>query len=85
MEINIDAFFGHTLRKYRKQEHLSQTILAQKAKLDRTYISMLERGVRKPSLEVVFSIAEALKIDVLHMVGDVKKQVEKCPEKSGSS
>ena len=39
---------------------LSQERLAEAAGLDRTYISLLERGLRQPTLETVLRLAEAL-------------------------
>lgn len=30
--------------------------------MDRTYISMLERGIHQPSLTVIFRVAEALSV-----------------------
>lgn len=54
--------FGKVLREYRLRADLSQEALADAAGLDRTFIGMLERGQRQPTLETLFAIAEALKI-----------------------
>lgn len=43
---------------------LSQEELADRAKMDRTYVSGVERGVRNPSLEVMQRIAGALGSDL---------------------
>ncbi len=43
-----------------------------KVKLDKTYISMLERGVRKPSLEVAINIANTLEIPMAEIVSEVE-------------
>jgi transcriptional regulator with XRE-family HTH domain len=42
--------FGNNARDLRKSKSLSQENLAEKAGLDPTYISGIERGVRNPSL-----------------------------------
>lgn len=42
---------------------MSQEALAALADLDRTYISLLERGKRNPSLICVVSLARALGVD----------------------
>ena len=52
--------FGFVARSLRKRMKISQETLADECKLDRTYISLLERGLRQPSLSTIFSIAKAL-------------------------
>lgn len=60
--------FGRVLRAYRRSRGLTQEELAERADLDRTYPSLLERGLRSPSLLMVFQIAEALGIDPAELV-----------------
>ena len=52
--------FGQNVRKRRTGKGLSQEALAEKADLDPTYISGIERGVRNPSLLSIVRIAKAL-------------------------
>lgn len=54
--------FGKRLQKLRLDLNLSQERLAEIAGFDRTYISLLERGIRNPSLVNVFRLAKALNI-----------------------
>jgi len=54
--------FGKKVQKLRTDRNLSQEKLAEIAGFDRTYISLLERGVRNPSLVNVFRLAKALNI-----------------------
>lgn len=58
----LPAAFGIVLREYRERAALSQEALANAADLDRTFIGMLERGQRQPTLESLFRIADALKV-----------------------
>jgi len=53
--------FGDNVRARREAQDLSQEQLAERADLDRTYISGVERGVRNLSLISVVRIAKALK------------------------
>ncbi|GCA72148.1 hypothetical protein MiYa_03698 [Microcystis aeruginosa NIES-2519] len=46
------------------QKGLSQERLAEAANLDRTYISLLERGKRNPSLLCLISLCRALNISL---------------------
>ena len=52
--------FGDALREFPADAGLSQEALADAARLDRTYVSGIERGERNPSLTKLFRIADAL-------------------------
>jgi transcriptional regulator with XRE-family HTH domain len=52
--------FGHVLRELRQRQGISQERLAQESGLDRTFISLLERGLRQPSLGTILQVARAL-------------------------
>ena len=54
--------FGEKVNKKRKELLLSQIELAKAAKLDRTYISGIERGINNPSLKNIAKIAQVLKV-----------------------
>jgi transcriptional regulator with XRE-family HTH domain len=56
--------FGLNVRKQREAKELTQERLAEKAELDPTYISGIERGVRNPSLLSIVRVAKALGISV---------------------
>jgi transcriptional regulator with XRE-family HTH domain len=62
--------FGDVLRTVRKQRGLSQEALCEGADLDRTYPSLLERGLRTPTLTVVLDIAQALGVAPTRLVSD---------------
>ena len=52
--------FGRVIRRHRMALGLSQEALAEKCDLHRTYISLLERGVKSASLKVIFALGAAL-------------------------
>ena len=54
--------FGNHVRELRKSQGLSQEVLADKAKLHRTYIGMIERGEKNVTLLNIIKIAFALKV-----------------------
>ena len=60
------------LRALREERGYSQEELAERAKLDRTYISGIERGVRNPTLLSSLRIAKALGTTVCELYKDVK-------------
>jgi len=60
--------FGLVLRDCRKKAGLSQEALADSASVDRTYVSLLERGLRQPTLETLFSLSQALGVSAATLV-----------------
>jgi transcriptional regulator with XRE-family HTH domain len=61
---DIAKRFGQRVRKLREQRGFSQETLAEKADLDRTYISGVERGQRNLSLFSIQAIADGLGVTV---------------------
>ena len=51
---------GMNVRRWREEKGLTQEALAERADLDPTYISGIERGMRNPSVLSVVRIAKAL-------------------------
>jgi transcriptional regulator with XRE-family HTH domain len=57
---DVARAFGSVLRKARQEIGLSQEGLSERMGFDRTYPSLLERGLRVPSLWMVLRFGEAL-------------------------
>jgi transcriptional regulator with XRE-family HTH domain len=72
---SISTAFGQVLRTHRRQASLSQEALAHASQVHRTYVSLLERGIRHPTLDVVFRLAEALRVAPSVLVADTEQQV----------
>ena len=64
--------FGINLKEARNLKGISQEDLALSFGFDRTYISMLERGKRNPSLFTLYKIAHFLDIKVAALVANIK-------------
>ncbi|MEV7600929.1 helix-turn-helix transcriptional regulator [Kitasatospora sp. NPDC089797] len=56
--------FGHRLRELRTTAGRTQTSLAAEAGIDRSFYANVEAGKNNISLEKVFSLADALQVDV---------------------
>jgi transcriptional regulator with XRE-family HTH domain len=54
--------FGQALRETRKSKKISQEQLALEGGFDRTYISLIERGINSPTVRTVVRIAATLKV-----------------------
>ena len=70
----VVEIFGKVLRELREDNKVSQEKLAEYCDLDRTYISLLERGLRQPTITTIFKLAKALKISPSKMIEIVEKQ-----------
>ncbi|MDF2084654.1 MULTISPECIES: helix-turn-helix domain-containing protein [Bacillus cereus group] len=72
--MKTEQAFGIVLHKHRTNLQLSQEEVAFQSGLDRTYISLLERGKRKPTINTLFSLASTLKVKPAQLI----KEVEEC-------
>ena len=54
------ALVARNLRRLRVRKGLSQEVLAVDARIDRAYVSRLERGLENPTVAVLERLAEAL-------------------------
>ena len=73
----IQTAFGLVLKDLRNERGLSQQQLAFDSDLDRTYISLLERGLRLPTLGTVSKVAEVLKVSPSDIVARVEKSLKR--------
>jgi transcriptional regulator with XRE-family HTH domain len=67
--------FGQVLRELRENKKLSQEKLAEFCDLDRTYISLLERGLRQPTLTTLFRLSRALGIKPSELIEKVQERI----------
>ena len=56
--------FGLNVARVRESKGLSQEKLAEKADIDRTYLSGIERGVRNTGIKTVIRLSKALDVGV---------------------
>lgn len=73
--MKIEKAFAEVLRDLRKRRGLSQEELALISELDRTFISLLERGLRQPSLTTIFQLSSALQTSAAEIVSSVEKKL----------
>ena len=67
---------GDELRKARESAGLTQEELAFKARVHRTYISMLERNKESPTLEVMFRLCRALEVSPSNLIARIEARDE---------
>jgi transcriptional regulator with XRE-family HTH domain len=71
----IAKIFGEVLRELRTAHNLSQEKLAEHSDLDNTYISLLERGLRQPTLTTIIKLAKALHIKPSQLIEKIEVQI----------
>jgi transcriptional regulator with XRE-family HTH domain len=59
-----------TIKVQRKALGITQEELADRAGIDRTYASQLERAIANPSLTVLCKVADALDLTLIDLLGD---------------
>ena len=62
------------VRKRRVAAGWSQEVLAERAGLHPTYVSMVERGARNPTLDVSARIAKALKVGLPTLLEEAQRR-----------
>jgi transcriptional regulator with XRE-family HTH domain len=66
--VPLTQSFADSLKHYREAAGLSQEDLAAAADLDRTYISMLERGLKSPTLTTIEKLSSCLGTEAQRLV-----------------
>ncbi|WP_326586569.1 helix-turn-helix domain-containing protein [Bacillus ndiopicus] len=67
---------GSVLKRLRLSMKFSQEELAARSSLDRTYISMLERNIKQPTITTVFLLANALNMKPSEFVQQLEEDFD---------
>lgn len=60
---------GKLIRKYRHKHNLTQEELGFRVNTSAAYISCIERGIKKPSLETLLRICSVLEVNINVLLG----------------
>ncbi len=63
-EDNRCVLLGQNIKKFREKKALTQDELSEKADIHISYVGQIERGLRYPSLKILFRIADALEVKI---------------------
>lgn len=66
--------FGPVMRRFRHLKDLSQDEVAARLEIAPSYVSRLESGIKKPSVEMLFRIAEALEARPSEMIAAMEDE-----------
>jgi transcriptional regulator with XRE-family HTH domain len=73
----INVAFGRVLQEVRNGKKLSQEELGFESGYHRTYVSLLERGLKNPTLSAVFRMSAAMQLSPSEMVRRVEEYLQK--------
>jgi transcriptional regulator with XRE-family HTH domain len=62
LKVEPGEAFGKVLRTLRAERGLSQEALALEAGVQRNYVSLIERGINQPTINIIFKLASALEM-----------------------
>ncbi len=74
--MGIEKAFGSTLKKLRQEKKYSQEKLADISGFHRTYISLLERGIKSPSLTTLQRLSKALGLPLSQFIEKIENNQE---------
>lgn len=66
---------GKVIQKMRNTKGMSQEVLSGLAGLDRTHYSKIERGLRSPTINTIFRIAQALEIPPHELIKEIEAEI----------
>ena len=77
----ICSLVARSLRDERLRRNVSLNVLAARAGLSRQMVSYVEQELRKPTLDTLLRICEALEIRVEDLIAKARKAAAKAPKK----
>lgn len=80
-ESGPEKAFGRALRQVRESKGISQEALAHEAGVDRSYVSLLERGIKSPTLRMVFRLAGILRVTAAELVAKAEAETSELEAK----
>lgn len=65
---------AQAIAKHRHDADISQEDLADLAGIHRTYVSQIERGLKMPTMAIIFRISKALNIKPSQLISEIERQ-----------
>jgi transcriptional regulator with XRE-family HTH domain len=77
VKVTVELAFGREIKRARGSLQKSQETLAFDAEVHRTYVSLIERGQKSPTLAVIVRLAKALNVRPSELLRRVEVQFER--------
>lgn len=71
-----ERLFGQEISRLRKNRGISQEELGFQARVHRTYVSQIERGLKSPTLAVILKLTQALNCPAHRLVGNIERKLK---------
>ena len=72
----LDAeIVGRVIQRTREQRKQSQELISGLAGIGRTHLSAIERGIRRPTLDTFFRIAEAMEVSPSELMTKIEQEM----------
>lgn len=68
---------GEIISRFRTEKGITQEVLSGLSDIGRTHLSAIERGERKPTLETLYRISNALNVPMSTIVIAIEKEISK--------
>ena len=75
--MDIRHVFAENLKMYRKSAGLSQEDLAHVAGIERAYVSLLERRLNSPTIDMLAKLATALGVEPQQLIAPLPRKLRK--------
>jgi len=75
-DLDLKRLVGRVIARHRGNADVTQEKLAEIAGLERGYISLIERGLRMPTVDTIFRLCRGLKVSPSEMIRDMETQVD---------
>jgi transcriptional regulator with XRE-family HTH domain len=82
--MDIEKAVGAELKAAREKQGISQEKLGFDAGIHRTYVSLIERGVKNPTLGVLFRLCQVLGVSPATFVRNVERRMQKKDKEDAS-
>lgn len=69
------VYIGKVLKRLRKDAGISQEKLAVRSKMDRSYISALERDLKSPSVFIALKLAMGFEVEPGMLLNEIQKDI----------
>ena len=67
---------GKTIARFRVEKGITQEVLSGLSDIGRTHLSAIERGERKPTLETLYRISNALDVPMSAIVIAIENEIK---------
>ena len=75
---------GKVIKQFREDRKLSQEIVSGLASIDRSHLSKIELGLRSPTVNVLYKIANAMEVQASDILRTAEREESKQQHSSGA-